>query len=66
MKKAIYERADGLERIWQYEIMPLLEDMFYGQRDLGEQYGLAGLRKAIEAVPPDPPDPPEPPDSPVP
>ena len=61
MKKAIYERADGLERVWQYEIMPLLEDLFYGQRDLGEQYGLAGLRKAIEAVPPDSPEPPGPP-----
>jgi 5-methylcytosine-specific restriction protein B len=61
MKKAIYERADGLERVWQYEIMPLLEDLFYGQRDLGEQYGLAGLRKAIDAVPPDSPEPPGPP-----
>ena len=33
--------------MWQYEIMPLLEDLFYGQRDLGEQYGLASLRAAI-------------------
>jgi 5-methylcytosine-specific restriction protein B len=47
MKKAIYDREDGLQRVWQYEIMPLLEDLFYGQRDLHEQYGLESLRKAI-------------------
>jgi 5-methylcytosine-specific restriction protein B len=58
MKKAIYERADGLDRVWQYEVMPLLEDLFYGQRDLDEQYGLTGLRKVIEAAPPDSPEPP--------
>jgi hypothetical protein len=34
MKSSIYERADGLERVWQYEIMPLLADLFNGQRDL--------------------------------
>ena len=26
--------------------MPLLSDMFYGQSDLEERYGLAALRKA--------------------
>ena len=31
MKPAIYDRPDGLDRVWQYEIMPLLEDLFYGQ-----------------------------------
>ena len=40
MKEPIYRRADGLDRVWQYEIMPLLEDLFYGQRDLAEHYGL--------------------------
>jgi hypothetical protein len=34
--------------------MPLLEDLFYGQRDLAEQYGLASLRKAIAAAPAEP------------
>jgi 5-methylcytosine-specific restriction enzyme B len=52
MKEAIYRRADGLDRVWQYDIMPLLEDLFYGQRDLAEQYGLAGLRKIIASAPP--------------
>jgi 5-methylcytosine-specific restriction enzyme B len=51
MDKRIYERPDGLERVWQYELMPLLEDLFYGQRDLVEQYGLASLRKAITTAP---------------
>jgi hypothetical protein len=29
--------------------MPLLEDLFYGQGDLAERYGLATLRRAIAA-----------------
>ncbi len=47
MKEEIYRRGDGLDRVWQYDIMPLLEDLFYGQRDLAEHYGLPGLRKAV-------------------
>jgi 5-methylcytosine-specific restriction protein B len=54
MKEEMYRRADGLDRVWQYDIMPLLEDLFYGQRDLAEYYGLAGLRKAIAPAPPPP------------
>ena len=50
MGERIYQRNDGLDRVWQYSIMPLLEDLFYGQRDLVEQYGLASLRKAIAAT----------------
>jgi 5-methylcytosine-specific restriction protein B len=34
MDERIYQRADGFGRVWQYSIMPLLEDLFYGQRDL--------------------------------
>ena len=40
MDERIYQRDDGLDRVWQYSIMPLLEDLFYGQRDLAERYGL--------------------------
>ena len=54
MDKRIYERVDGLDRVWQYSIMPLLEDLFYGQRDLADHYGLPSLRKAIAASPPEP------------
>jgi len=40
--------------VWQYSIMPLLEDLFYGQRDLNELYGLPSLRDAIAAAPAEP------------
>jgi len=50
MDKRIYRCEDGLDRVWQYQIMPLLEDLFYGQRDLDGQYGLASLRKAVAAA----------------
>jgi 5-methylcytosine-specific restriction enzyme B len=54
MDERIYQRDDGLDRVWQYSIMPLLEDLFYGDRDLGEHYGLLSLRKAIAAAPAEP------------
>jgi 5-methylcytosine-specific restriction protein B len=54
MKDKIYARPDGLDRVWQYEIMPLLEDLFYGQQDLAGHYGLTSLRKAIDAPPAEP------------
>jgi 5-methylcytosine-specific restriction protein B len=54
MNERIYQRADGFDRVWQYSIMPLLEDLFYGQRDLEELYGLPSLRKAIAAAPAEP------------
>jgi len=54
MDERVYQRDDGLDRVWQYSIMPLLEDLFYGQRDLEEHYGLASLRKTIAAAPGEP------------
>jgi 5-methylcytosine-specific restriction enzyme B len=51
MRREIYQRPEGLDRVWRYDIMPLLEDLFYGQRDLAEHYGLASLRKAIGTAP---------------
>ena len=50
MKRRIYQREDGLDRVWQYEIMPLLEDLFYGQRDLDR-----ALRPAPACARPSPP-----------
>ena len=50
MNERIYQRANGFDRVWQYSIMPLLEDLFYGQRDLEALYGLPSLRKAIAAA----------------
>lgn len=54
MDERIYQREDGFGRVWQYSVMPLLEDLFYGQRDLEELYGLPRLRKAIATVPAEP------------
>ncbi len=50
MDERIYQRADGLDEVWRYSIMPLLEDLFYGERDLEGRYGLASLRRAVAAV----------------
>ena len=47
MDERIYSKPDGLEQVWQYQIMPLLDDLFYGQNDLTERYGLASLRNAV-------------------
>jgi 5-methylcytosine-specific restriction protein B len=54
MDDRIYRRDDGLDRVWQYSIMPLLEDLFYGQHDLEEHYGLPSVRKAITPHPAEP------------
>jgi 5-methylcytosine-specific restriction enzyme B len=50
MNEQVYAKPDGPEQVWQYQIMPLLEDLFYGQHDLAERYGLASLRKAVAAA----------------
>jgi 5-methylcytosine-specific restriction protein B len=47
MKTSVHEQPEGLERVWQYEILPLLEDLFYGQPDLAARYGLDALRAAL-------------------
>jgi 5-methylcytosine-specific restriction protein B len=47
MDPRIYQRGDGMDRVWKYSIMPLLADLFYGQDDLEERYGLDSLRAAI-------------------
>ena len=49
MKPSVYAHADGLDRVWKYEITPLLEDMFHGEPDLAAQYGLQSLRAALGA-----------------
>lgn len=49
MDERVYAKPDGLEQVWQYQIVPLLEDLFYGQHDLAERYGLTSLRKAVAA-----------------
>lgn len=47
-KKSIYERPDGLERVWRTEILPLLEDLHHGEGvDVADVYGLAALRARV-------------------
>jgi len=43
MDERVYQRDDGLDRVWQYSIMPLLEDLFSASVILKEHYGLASL-----------------------
>lgn len=45
--------ADRLEETWQYEILPLLGELHFGEElDLVARYGLAALRRAsVRAVP---------------
>ncbi len=50
MREEIYKRPDGLERVWQFDIMPLLEDVFFGKGNLDEQFGLPSLRAAVAAA----------------
>ena len=44
------DREGGLERVWQYSILPLLEEHYYGRlsRDeVRDRFGLASLRARI-------------------
>jgi 5-methylcytosine-specific restriction protein B len=44
------ERDGGLERIWAYSILPLLEEHYYGRltREAGhDRFGLAAVRAAL-------------------
>lgn len=46
------ERDGGLERVWEYSILPLLEEHYYGRHSRDEvraQFGLATLRAQIRA-----------------
>jgi 5-methylcytosine-specific restriction protein B len=54
MKEAVHARDGGVERVWEYEIMPLLADLFYGQPDLAARYGLEALRAMLPPVSPEP------------
>jgi 5-methylcytosine-specific restriction protein B len=50
MKHPVHTRPDGLERVWRTEIMPLLEELHYGEgADLETAYGLAALRRHLSA-----------------
>jgi 5-methylcytosine-specific restriction protein B len=42
------ETAGGLDRVWEYSILPLLEEHHYGRLSRGrERFGLAAIRARI-------------------
>lgn len=53
MRSEIRTDAD-INRVWRYDILPLLEEHFYGQLDratLRERFGVSALRKALGKSP---------------
>jgi 5-methylcytosine-specific restriction protein B len=42
----------GLDRIWRTSILPLLEELHYGDQsiDVTHRYGLAALRSTVRAL----------------
>jgi 5-methylcytosine-specific restriction protein B len=48
MKPAVHDRDGGLDRVWRTEILPLLEELHYGEGvDIPGRYGLAALRAGL-------------------
>ena len=49
------EAEGGLDRVWEYSILPLLEEHYYGRLtrpQVRERFGLAAIRRAV--APPEP------------
>jgi 5-methylcytosine-specific restriction protein B len=56
MRPEIYRTEDGLARVWQTSILPLLEEHHYGSpREVLDRYRLDALRKALGNRAPDEP-----------
>lgn len=48
MRAAVHEHPRGLERVWEHQLLPLLEEHHYGDdTDVAGRYGLAALRKQL-------------------
>jgi 5-methylcytosine-specific restriction protein B len=46
------DTEEGLDRIWRYDILPLLEEQLYGTHDRDQvhaNFGLAAIRQGVEA-----------------
>lgn len=59
LMKSSASAESGLERIWKYDILPLLDDHFYGARtpeQIREQFGLEALLRKIAGASPGPVD----------
>ena len=47
------DRPGGLERVWKFDILPVLEEHFYGEltrRQVDEKFGLSALRVRLESL----------------
>jgi 5-methylcytosine-specific restriction protein B len=45
MRSSIYDKPDGIDRVWRHDILPLLVEHHYAQDvDVEQEYGLAALR----------------------
>lgn len=50
LMRAGLDRPEALERVWRYDILPLLEEHFYGQKtreELDREFGIEALRATI-------------------
>jgi 5-methylcytosine-specific restriction protein B len=48
MRDSVHDKPDGLERVWKYDILPLLVEHHYADDlDIAERYGLAALRQTL-------------------
>jgi 5-methylcytosine-specific restriction protein B len=48
MKPTVHTHPDGLDRVWRTEILPLLEELHYGEGvDIDDAYGLTALRARL-------------------
>lgn len=54
LMKSDVDRPGGLERVWTYSILPLLEEHYYGRysrAELEERFGLSALQKSLDSAP---------------
>jgi 5-methylcytosine-specific restriction enzyme B len=51
MHRDIYDRPGGIDLVWRTEIMPLLEELHYGQgrAAIAEKYNLTAIRRSVTA-----------------
>jgi 5-methylcytosine-specific restriction protein B len=49
------DTPEGLERVWRHDLLPLLEEHYYGRysrAQVHQRFGLAEIRRRLAAEPP--------------
>jgi len=49
------DRPGGIERVWKYDLMPLLEEHYYGHKSretIHREFGLDAIRAKVDGLPP--------------